>query len=228
MKKLLSITILAAFTASTATSQTVQKSVRPVKQNVIIKTVPGQPPPPPPAPAPPPPSTNKTSATGTQNTLVYTLTAIRVNIGTGSDNKEFPSKVGVSVWKKGTQLGDYLNNCLYYVNDLKNEMAVNSKTDIGLEKYEGSSDKFSLTNLQISGLEMRVSYDPNFFMDAWKVENISLTLEFKDQNGNYHPTMGRKTISFSNAIGFLNSEYTYFKCITDQDFNPLTASIQKR
>lgn len=225
MKKLLFSTLLIAFaiTAAQAQIKTKVQKVRLQAPSKIIEPIPAEPKTP-----PSPPSNNKSSNTVNQDIPVYSLTAVRVNIGTGSDNKEFPSTVKIYVWKKGTQLGDYQNNCLYYVSNLKNEMAINSRTDIGLEKYQGSPDKFSLTNLQITGLELRLSYETNFFMDAWKVENISLMLEFKDQNGNYHPTMGSKTISFSNAIGFLNSEYSYFKCITDQNFNPLTASIEKR
>lgn len=226
MKKLLFLSILIVFTISAAQAQIKTRTERIKRQapSKIIEPAPAEPKTVP----PPPPATNKSSNTVNQDIPVYSLTAVRVTIGTGSDNKEFPSTVGIYMWKKGTQLGDYQNNCVYYVTNLKNEMAINSRTDIGLEKYQGSPDKFSLTNLQTSGLELRLSYETNFFMDAWKVENISLTLEFKDQNGNYHPTMGSKTISFSNAIGFLNSEYSYFKCITDQNFNPLTASIEKR
>lgn len=197
----------------------VKTTPEPVK---IIKTIP------PKAPPPPPPSNNKNTGADNPPAAVYTLTSMKVHIRTGNDNKEFPSKVSVTVWKKDISIGDYENGCIFYVFDLKNEMAVNSNTDIGLEKYKGNPDKFSLVNLQKSGLSMRVSYGANFFMDAWKVENISLTLEFKDQNGNLHPTLGRKTISFSNAIGFLNDQYSYFKCLTDNDFNPLTASIEKR
>lgn len=230
MKKLLFIATSLVFANTTSFSQVIRKTVTDPKQNVIIKTQQTPPQPPPlPAPAPPSPATNKsTGAENQNNTPVYILTAARVTIATGSDNKEFPSKVNVSIWRKGTQIGDYQNNCLYYLHGLKNEMAVNSRTDIGIEKYAGNTEKFNLTTLQTTGLEMRVSYETNFFMDAWKVENITLTLEFRDQNGNLHPTMGSKNISFSNAVGFLNSEYSYFKCITDQNFNPLTASIEKR
>jgi hypothetical protein len=227
MKKLLFFSALIALTITKVESQIKTKTERTRLQtpSQIVNPAPA-----PESKATPPPAatTTKSAGTSSQATPVYSLTAVRATIRTGSDNKEFPSKVNVYVWKKGTPIGDYANNCLYYVSSLKNEMAVNSSTDIGLEKYQGNADKFSLANLQITGLEIRVSYDTNFFMDAWKVENIGLTFEFKDQNGNYHPTMGSKTISFSNAIGFLNSEYSYFKCITDQNFNPLTASIEKR
>ncbi len=89
MKKFLSFTILLTFAISTATSQVIQKAVPVTKKNVTIKTVP--PPPPAPASAPPPASTNKSTGTNNQPTLVYTLTAVKANIKTGADNKEYPS-----------------------------------------------------------------------------------------------------------------------------------------
>jgi hypothetical protein len=52
-------------------------------------------------------------------------------------------------------------------------------------------------------------------------------LEFRDQFGNLHPALGSKTVVFSNAYGFLNSEYTLIECITDGNFAPLTATIKK-
>jgi hypothetical protein len=65
-------------------------------------------------------------------------------------------------------------------------------------------------------------------LDAWKIEGVTLTLEFRDQNGNPHPTLGQKVITFSNAQGFLNG---YFErsmtCTTDGYFNPLTAQISQ-
>ena len=61
----------------------------------------------------------------------------------------------------------------------------------------------------------------------WKIESVTLILEFKDQHGNLHPTMGNKTIVFSNAYGFLNNDYRDIECITDGNLAPLTAVIKK-
>jgi hypothetical protein len=226
MKKLslLSISIVFAFMAAQAQIKTKVQKARVEAPSKVIEPVTEVPKT---SPPPPPPSTNKGSNTGNQDIPVYTLTSARVYIRTGSDNKEFLSDVRVSLWKKGRLGWDYANDCYYITPSLKNEMAVNSNTDLGLDKYPGNSDKFKLTNLQASGLDLIVTYQPNIFLDAWKVENITLVLEFKDQNGNLHPTLGSKIISFSTAVGFLNAEYRVFKCKTDQNFNPLTASIEK-
>lgn len=221
MKKLLFITILAALTISTATAQIIQKSVPPVKQNVMLKTVPA---PPPPAPAPPPPATNKTTAAGTENTPVYRLTAVKVNIRTGNDNKEYPSGVRTTLGVRGSGM-EYF----YFVqNNLKNEMKSNTNTEFGLEKAIGNFKEITLDALQNAGCEIRINYSANFQLDAWKIEGVTATLEFRDQNGNLHPTLSQKTITFSNANGFLNGYpgTTTMICNTDGYFNPLSGFIQ--
>jgi hypothetical protein len=160
-------------------------------------------------------------------TPVYSLTSARVIIKTGSDNKEFLSSMFANIWLKGHQGWAYDVDCLFQIPTLKNEFAVNSTTDLGFEKLNGYPPKLLLSNIQKNGLELNVWYFVNFFMDAWKIENVSLTLEFRDQNGNLHPTMGTKIISFTNAVGFLSHDYVRMKCTTDQNLNPLVASIQR-
>src|ERR1035437_3876493 len=132
MKKLLFLTILGAFTITKATTQILQKSVPAAKQNVIIKNIPNQPPPP-----PPPTSTNKNAGTSNQNTPVYTLTAARVNIRTGADNKEYPS--GVIVW-----LFSLGGGFTFYqpAENLRNGMRIDSNTEFGLENDPNYDTEF--------------------------------------------------------------------------------------
>lgn len=215
MKKLLLVAILPAFIINAAFSQVKQKKAPAVKQNVIIKTIPDQP------PAPPPPATtNKTTNTETQSTPVYSLTSVRVIVRTGNDNKEFPSQVHATLLANSTP-ANWRN---YIQINLGNEMKINSDTEFGLA-LEGPPTP--LETFQTAGLKLRISYEPNFFADAWKIESIKLVLEFKDQLGNLHPSLGNKTITFSNAYGFLNNEYRYMECVTDASFAPLTAAIKK-
>ena len=86
----------------------------------------------------------------------------------------------------------------------------------------------TLDFLQNAGFHFRISYSANFQLDAWKIEGVSVTLEFRDQNGNLHPTLAQKTITFSNANGFLNgyNGTTTMICNTDGYFNPLSAYIE--
>lgn len=221
MKKLLCVSLLSTFILSTAVAQVIQKTVPPVKQNVIIKTVPAAPPPP---PAPAPPVTNKTTAPVTQNTPIYSLTAVKANIKTGNDNKEYPSNVRTSLGVRGSNM----QHAYFVQENLKNEMRSNSNTEFGLEKRGSQLKDLTLDVLQNAGFHFRIDYAANFQFDAWKIEGVIITLEFRDQNGNLHPTLGQKTINFSNANGFLNG-YNGTRsmiCNTDGYFNPLSAFIE--
>jgi len=210
MKKIIIFFTIALFIVAT-----IQAQVKVAPQPVVkLKTV-APPPPPPPA------ATNKSTVTGNPITPVYSLTSARVVIRTGNDNKEFPSKVNVTLMAKSTP-----QNWRNYIQiNLGNEMRINSDTEFGLD-LEGRAPT-PLENFQVDGLKLSIGYEPNFIMDAWKIENVSLIVEFKDQNGNLHPTLGRKTIAFTNAYGFLNNEYRYMQCVTDGSFLPLTAVIKK-
>lgn len=175
-------------------------------------------------PPPPPASTNKSTVTGTQTSPVYSLTVVKVKIRTGADNKEFPSNVRVSLGVNGTGM-EYA----YFVQEnLKNEMRSNSDTEFGLEKRGTNLKEITLDALQRAGFHLRINYLANFQLDAWKIEGVTVTIEFRDQNGNLHPGLGQKTITFGNANGFLNGYpgTTTMVCNTDGYFNPLSASIE--
>jgi len=198
----------------------------PVKKNVIIK--PAATPPPAPAPAPAtktsPPSQPQQPAQQAP-TPVYSLTAVKVTIKTGTDNKEFPSVLGLTVLDKNG------NTPLYGLpgNGIKNELAVNSVMDFGLQTdgMRPTAEALRLETIQRTGISLKIYYGPNFFMDAWKIEGVSLTLEFKDQNNNLHPTLGSKTIVFNTAKGFLNNTYHTMRCLADGNFTALTSPISE-
>jgi hypothetical protein len=222
MKKIIFLSVLAIFTLSAAQSQTKIKATPAQPQLKVIKPL--EPESKPPAPAPPPPPVNKSTKTTTQETLVYSLTSARVKIRTGNDNKEFPSKVLVSLKAKHIPTSQWSP---FGQLKLDNEMRINSETEFGLERAPQQQGEVRLDTFQTSGIKLLIKYLPNFFADAWKIESVSLVLEFKDQYGNLHPTLGNKTITFSNAYGFLNNEYQTMECVTDGSFAPLTAVIKK-
>jgi len=217
MKKLLFFTLFAAsLTGSLSAQSTIVE--KPIKNTQTLRSNTA------PAPAPPPPTTSKTTAPIAKTDVpvsVYSLTSVRVDIRTGSDNKEFPSKVYVTLMAKSTP-ANWRN---YLQFNLSNEMKINSDCEFGLD-LEGRPPT-PLETFQQSGLKMTIKYEPNFFADAWKIEKVTMVLEFKDQYGNLHPTLGSKTIVFNNAYGFLNNEYKYLDCVTDASFAPLTAVIRK-
>lgn len=153
---------------------------------------------------------------------VYSLTNARVSITTGKDNKEFSSEVTVWLIQKGKGI-------LFQQpgSNTRNEMQVNSTTEFGLNKWTNTKNigSYLLTDIQQSGIILRILYRPNLFTDAWRIEGISVTLEFKDQNGNLHPTLGSKTITFNNTSGFLNNWDQIFECRADGNFTPIISSI---
>jgi hypothetical protein len=199
------------------TNAQVKPDVEKIKANSRIKQAPSKTPP---APATAP--VNKTTPTTTAEPLVYKLSSVRVKIKTGNDNKEFPSKV--YVWIKARNQSSWSP---FYQDKLDNEMKVNSETEFGLD-FKSWGGETGLNAFQASGLVMRISYLPNFFADAWKIEGVTVVLEFKDQHGNLHPTLGTKTVFFSNAYGFLNDAYREIECVADASFTPLTANIYKK
>jgi hypothetical protein len=171
--------------------------------------------------APPAPVQNKTVEQ--TDPPVYRLTSVRVTIRTGSDNKEFPSTVSVALILSSNRLSLFEQPG----SNMRNEMKINSTTEIGLQKFASCPpERLSLETLQNAGITLHIYYDPNIFTDAWKIEGVSAILEFRDQHGNLHPTLGYKTIVFNNASGFLNAVDRAMDCTTDGTFMPLTSSIK--
>jgi len=215
MKRILLITILSAFMMGNLYAQF---KTKPIKNTQSINQVI--------TPPPPPPTTSKTAAPVSKTDVpssVYSLASVKVNIRTGNDNKEYPSGVRVSLGVRGSNM-EYA----YFVQEnLKNEMKSNSNTEFGLEKAGKNLKDITLDALQNAGLNLIIRYSANFQFDAWKIEGVSVTLEFRDQNGNLNPTLAQKTITFSNANGFLNgyNGTRNMTCTTDGYFNPLSAFI---
>jgi len=169
----------------------------------------------------------------------YLLSTVKVTIKTGSDNKESLSNVTVELAVRDT-------NCsIFAQNNLTNELKINSENTIGLERYNAWINRTAgnisptpyytkptgikaifLSDVLKYGLSVRIIYKPNFFADAWKIENVSATLEFRDGNGNLHATYGTKTVSFSNTSTFLdNFDKRILICTADASFNPLTSFV---
>jgi hypothetical protein len=232
MKKIALLAILTVFAVSAALAQITPKGEKSILKNTqvqtpskIINTVPPTPGSPPPPPPPPATSTNKITVTGNQNASVYSLTSARVTIRTGNDNKEFPSEVGVMLRNRSSDGGWIMQQP---PQNMRNEMKSNTNTEFGLEKMTDNPfpQCMTLESIQRGGLQLRIFYLPNLFTDAWRIEGVSITLEFRDQNGNLHPTLGSKTIVCNNASGFLDGSNHILMCYTDGQFVPTTSSIQ--
>ncbi len=195
-------------------------------------------------PPPPPPTISKTSDpisnTGVAaNITHYYLSSAKVNIFTGNDNKELPSTMNVSLYRLSRSNyateGDGPTLMYNYImqGDNKQEFKPNSNSEIALTNIYsfpytfpgGTSEGYryyeiALEYIQINGLQLTIYYSPNFILDAWKIEKVVLMLEFKDLNGNPHPTMATVTIPFMNAYALLKDGNNILVCETDKFLMP--------
>lgn len=147
----------------------------------------------------------------------YYLETVKVTIHTGNDNKELPSTVIIGLFRNGGEWGDQPNSLgqLYNSNAHalnKQELKINGSNEFYLQSnfvrptaklyndYNGYRwFALGLRYIQEFGLELHINYRPNFFADAWKVEKVTMTVQFKDILGRPHPTLGTKEIVFSQS-----------------------------
>lgn len=189
---------------------------------------------PPPTVPPPTPAAAQAPAT-----VQYKLTGVRVRISTGRDNKESPSEVYTKFSLPEQFSSAY---CAFAQWNQQNEMPVNSDIEVGLKKYVNANlslistkltmsrpeelrtggNDILLSDIQQHGGRLMIKYYPHLFTDAWRIENVTLTLEFKDKDNNLHPVYGTKILSFSNAKTFLNAgNERYLICEVGTDLSAM-------
>jgi hypothetical protein len=156
--------------------------------------------------------------------LTYTLSEASLEINTGADNKEAPSGVAIWLYNQAT------NAAVYYqpIENSKVEFPSNKTTPIGLMKYSKNANDFTLQSLQQQGLRLSIYYTPNFALDAWKINGVTLVLKFVDQNGAPHPTLGNKRLAMNNADTFLdNFDRKVLTSFVSETFVPQTSTVTK-
>ena len=129
MKKVLFIAVLAVLHITAVQAQFTNKPAKSM-QKTIIQSQPQQPPP---------------------VASVYSLTAVRVKIRTGRDNKEFPSKVFVNLRKKSAPMSEWSP---FTQLNLDNEMKINSYTEFGLSREVQWRGEVKLDAFQSDGLRL--------------------------------------------------------------------------
>src|SRR5207253_10593149 len=93
----------------------------------------------------------------------------------------------------------------YCQENFKDELKIWSTDNFTLPRASDFDQNFnSLANYRQTGIMVDINYNtvgngPFFALDAWKIEEVSVTLEFKNKHGDPHPTMGSKVISFSGS-----------------------------
>ncbi|MFT3933725.1 MAG: hypothetical protein QM726_08940 [Chitinophagaceae bacterium] len=161
----------------------------------------------------------------------YFLAVAKVTLKTGKDNKELNSKLLVRVYPAaGTD--NYQKG--YFQDNYMPELKTWSTKEFTLPTAPGFDQSFnSLAHYKQTGVMVDILYNtlgngPFFGLDAWKVDEISAVLEFKDKNGNPHPTMPSKTIYFTDSNMYLSYLNWHLFCKTNPYFNTLTPFITKR
>lgn len=188
---------------------------------------------------PPLPATNTPAPV---NNTIYYLRTAKVDIVTGNDNKEQPSIVHISLNRPGGS--NYTNDpnhteaalLFSYLSGDRNlfEFKPNSTTQLILPclyqfpgQYEGwRYHELRLDLIQIWGLGLYIYYGPNFILDAWKVEKVTLTLTFGDVAGNPHPSMSTVIIPF-NASVLLKDGNRTLVCEMDKFLMPKAVYTRK-
>jgi hypothetical protein len=231
MKKLLFIAVIAILQMSTINAQTTRTEVKtkPVKEEPAkiikkeIKTIPA------------PPATPANNPPPTPSTAAYYLTGIKVNIYTGNDSKENLSKVGIDLFRLGwrtTNIAAASDEAIMAGYAISNssvpEMKTGSNTQFLLkDAYSPTSEPsmyvntMSIESIQQFGVRLKIYYWPNFILDAWKIDKVSITLEFKDTQGNLHPSLGNKTITFFNVSALLTEKNPHLICDLDKFLIPV-------
>jgi hypothetical protein len=165
------------------------------------------------------------------NDADYFLAVAKISVKTGKDNKEKGSKLilrvypaaGADNWRRG-----------YSQENFSDELKIWNTDYFTLPRAATFDQNFnSLANYKQTGIMVDINYNtvgngPFFALDAWKIEEIVITLEFKNKNGDPHPAMGSKIISFTGSDMYLDFKKWQLYCKTDQYFNPLTPFITNR
>jgi hypothetical protein len=173
----------------------------------------------------------------------YFLAGAVIKISTGGDNKEANTSTAFFQLRPKKSMAAVA----YNLNDYANELPVNQTAELRLERVATlTSAQNSLQYFKQNGLSVVIGYcNKNFCTDAWKINSITVTLEFKDANGN--PAVNgyaSKAISFpmsSGTLGFIAGCNPFWvsdgkTCVysdqlqkmvlkTDEYFNPLPAKL---
>lgn len=158
----------------------------------------------------PPPAATTTQPPAATTAPAYFLVSAKVRVATGDDNKELQSVAGVKIFKLsytpgGASPGDFKaypgQRLLFETRDEpRREFKVNSTNEIDLKSiysFNYQPVDIMLGYVEPYGFKAVITYSPNFPLDAWRINNVTIVLEIKDRNGNPHPYMGYREILFS-------------------------------
>ncbi|MBL9214416.1 MAG: hypothetical protein JNG83_02960 [Opitutaceae bacterium] len=155
----------------------------------------------PPAAHPPPAQPPSTSSADNSNKNRKLLSrgqpyirTVRVKLYTGNDNKEAPSGVTVRLFMNGGDTSpdpsnpEGLNPLTLPVSLPQEEFKVNTAQEFVVKDDKmfefvranswGEQDRLTLALSQQYGLRFQIEYQPNFPLDAWKIERVDLEVDY--------------------------------------------------
>lgn len=195
--------------------------------------------------------TGSVPQTQTADNTQYFITGARVTIKTGSDAKEYPSRVQVYLFPMPAATYTY-TYALGQLN-LANAMNVNTNTEFGLtplnqqkvpwpvyhsagyngttqasSPYTSGSHNWMLSDLQKQGFRLLIAYHPNLALDAWEIKQVTVKLTIEKADGTPHPTLNNKTIVFNITTPMLGVPTGMaLVCEADKNFMPATNYLTK-
>ncbi len=138
----------------------------------------------------------------------YFLTGVTFSIQTGNDNKE--AKNSSVDFNFRTGRGTMTYRYLGYSDEIKaNSTVTITPNQCVIPSPPGPySYENSLQYYKQNGIRLDIIYDNVIFKtDAWKVNAVSVTLQFTTRNGTLSPSYGKKTINFPGASGILGYRF---------------------
>jgi len=153
-----------------------------------------------PAPVEPPPAATPDTTSTATNTPppaavpeYYVVRSMKIRIYTGNDNKEALSTGTIRLYRNGGDVNPFPEIAQEYERRNPNhltpigggptgipatELAVNSVYETKLEYTPDMSYGMTLHSCQQYGLRLDIHYDPNFFLDAWRINRVELEIDF--------------------------------------------------
>lgn len=180
----------------------------------------------------------------------YFLTSAKITVQTGNDNKEANNSLAyiyVGVANYNQQRAFSVGDLSYqHADGYAPEIRANSTTELlpnhSLDpgQYGIQSPYNTLCFYKQRGLAVTVFYDNKAWAtDAWKINSISVTVEFKDKNGKPYPdpAYASRTITFpvNGLLGYrtgddITTNKNQLRVLmmgTDENLNPLPVEFGK-
>lgn len=152
-----------------------------------------------------------------QNATYY-LTGAKVTLKTGNDNKDGGAKLSLLMYpvSGGQYWGDF-----FRMDDYTGELKKGTAISLNLAKSPAFKN-YTLDQYKQNGVELDVVYTtqggPFPLTDAWALDQVSLELEFRDQNGTLAPPI--PAITWENINTLMTTKKKVY-CKTDNYWKPL-------